>query len=136
MIKTNLFVIANAKQLQADGSFRILLSFSQYLLALSYKFNCFKSFYNRGEFAKIFVGLRNLGVVGLWTPKPPTPLGTPMLRRHPYFHLVVGLARSCDPESYACGRFLLVGSHMPDIWKLITQTKWDDLPSSLEDSNG
>jgi len=65
MIKTNLFVIANAKQLQADGSFRILLSFSQYLLALSYKFNCFKNFYIRGEFAKILVGLRNLGVVGL-----------------------------------------------------------------------
>jgi len=29
-------------------------------------------------------------------------------RRHPYFDVVVGLARSYDPESYAGGSLLLV----------------------------
>jgi len=40
---------------------------------------------------------------------------------------VVGLVRSYDPESYAGGNLLLVGSPMPDRSKMMTQTKWDAL---------
>jgi len=40
---------------------------------------------------------------------------------------VVGLARSHDPESYAGGKLLLVGSSMPDRSKVMTQTKRDAL---------
>jgi len=50
-------------------------------------------------------------------------------RRHLYFNVVVGLARSHDPESYAGGSLLLVGPPMPDRSKVITQTKRDDQPS-------
>jgi len=35
MMTTNLFVIANVNQLQTDGSFRILLPFSEYLGVLA-----------------------------------------------------------------------------------------------------
>jgi len=46
---------------------------------------------------------------------------------HPYFDVVVGLARSHNPESYADGILLLVGSPMPDISMVMTQTKRDSL---------
>jgi len=42
-----------------------------------------------------------------------TPLDTPLRLRHPYFDVAVGLARSCDSESYAGSSLLLVGSSMP-----------------------
>ena len=48
-------------------------------------------------------------------------------RSCPYFHVVVGLARSHDPESYTGGSLLLVGSPMPDRSKVMTQTKRDTL---------
>ena len=48
-------------------------------------------------------------------------------RRRPYFDVVVGLVRSYDPESYAGGSLLLVGSPMPDRSKVMTQTKRDAL---------
>ena len=48
-------------------------------------------------------------------------------RRHPYFDVVMGLVRSYDPESYAGGSLLLVGSPMPDRSKVMTQTKRDAL---------
>jgi len=48
-------------------------------------------------------------------------------RRHPYFDVVVGLVTSYDPESYAGGSLLLVGSPMPDRSKVMTQTKRDAL---------
>jgi len=50
-------------------------------------------------------------------------------RRHPYFDVVVGLARSHDPESYAGGSLLVVGPPMTDRSKVMTQTKRDDQPS-------
>jgi len=53
MMKTNLFVIANVKQLRTDGSFRILLHFFR---------TSFNSFHNRVEFVTILEGLRNFGV--------------------------------------------------------------------------
>jgi hypothetical protein len=48
-------------------------------------------------------------------------------RRRPHFDVVVGLARSYDPESYASGSLLLVGSPMPERSKVMTQTKRDAL---------
>jgi hypothetical protein len=47
--------------------------------------------------------------------------------RHPCFDVVVGLARSYDPESYAGGSLLLIGSPKPDRSKVMTQTERDAL---------
>ena len=57
-------------------------------------------------------------------------------RRHPYFDVVVGLVTSYDPESYAGGSLLLVGSPMPDRSKVMTQTKRDALALQVGDGNG
>jgi len=59
---TNLFVIANVKQLQTGGSFRILLPFFR----TSWGFGIlnsaiFNSFHNRVEYGTILEGLRNFG---------------------------------------------------------------------------
>jgi hypothetical protein len=50
-------------------------------------------------------------------------------QRHLYFDVVVGLAKSHDPESYAGGSLLLVGPPMPDRSKVMAQTKRDAKPS-------
>ena len=55
MVTTNLFVIANVKQLRTGGSFRILLPFFR---------TCFNSFHNRVEFGTILGG-------GALTPNTP-----------------------------------------------------------------
>ena len=61
MITTNLFVIANVKQLRTGGNFRVLLSFfsrtSWGVGVLNQEF--FYSFHNRVEFGTILGGLRN-----------------------------------------------------------------------------
>jgi hypothetical protein len=53
---------------------------------------------------------------------PPPPQG-----KYPYFDVVVGLAWSNDPESYA-GISMATGraSHVRQV-KVMTQTKWDTL---------
>ena len=58
MMTTNLFVIANVKQLRTGGSFRILLHF---FFRISWGVGVlnsaiFNSFYNRVEFGTIFGG--------------------------------------------------------------------------------
>ena len=59
---TNLFVIANVKQLRTGGSFRILLLFSRTSWGLSVLYSAiFNSFHNWVEFGKILEGLRNFG---------------------------------------------------------------------------
>jgi len=75
---TNLFVIANVKQLRTDGSFRILLSFFQTSWGVGVLNSAiFNSFHNRVEFGTILDGLRNFGE---FEPQPPHPtLGTPLL---------------------------------------------------------
>jgi len=75
MITTNLFVIANVKQLRTGGSFRILLPFFQTPLSLGFLNSAiFNSFHIQVEFATILEGLRNLNV------EPPTPPpGTPVM---------------------------------------------------------
>ena len=67
---TNLSVIAKAKQLRTDGSFRILLPFFRTSWGVGVLNSAiFDSFHNRVEFGTILEGLQNFG--GLNTPNPP-----------------------------------------------------------------
>jgi len=62
MMTTNLFVIANAKQLRTGCSFRILLSFFPNILGRwRPKFRIFNCFHNRVEFGTILEGLPDFG---------------------------------------------------------------------------
>ena len=59
---TNLFVIANVKQLRTDGSFRILLpSFRTSWVVGVLNSAIFNSFHNRVVFGTILEGVRNFG---------------------------------------------------------------------------
>jgi len=70
---TNLFVIADVKQLRTDGSFRILLPFFQTSCGVGVLNSAiFNSFHNRLEFGTILEGLRNLGG-GVGKNPPPQP---------------------------------------------------------------
>jgi len=70
---TNLFVIANVKQLRTDGSFRILLPFFRASWCVGVLNSAiFNSFHNRVEFGTILEGLRNFGGEGVFhTLQPP-----------------------------------------------------------------
>jgi len=73
---TNLFVIANVKQLRTDGSFRILLPFFRTTWGVGVlNIAIFNSFHNRVEFGTILWGLRNFRGV---EPPPNIPPGTPL----------------------------------------------------------
>ena len=62
MMTTNLFVIANVKQLRTDGSFRILLPFFRTSWGVGVLNSAiFNSFHNRVEFGTILEGLWNFG---------------------------------------------------------------------------
>ena len=62
MMTTNLFVIANVKQLRTGGRFRILLPFFRTSWGADVLNSAiFNSFNNRVEFGKILEGLRNFG---------------------------------------------------------------------------
>jgi len=64
MMTTNLFVIANVKQLRSGGRFRILLPFSRKSWGVGVLNSAiFNSFHNRVEFGTILEGLRNFGGV-------------------------------------------------------------------------
>ena len=70
---TNLFVIANVKQLLTGGSFRILLPFFRISWGVGVQNSAiFNSFHNWVEFGTIFEGLWNFGGGGLNPPKPPS----------------------------------------------------------------
>jgi len=72
MVITNLFVIANVKQLRTDGSFRILLPFFQTPWGDGVLNSAIlNSFHNRVEFGTILEGLRNFGGEGGLTTHPP-----------------------------------------------------------------
>ena len=61
MMTTNLFVIANVKQLRTDGSFRILLPFFRTCWGVGVLNSAiFNSFHNRVDFGTILEGLLNL----------------------------------------------------------------------------
>jgi len=69
MMTTNLFVIANVKQMRTGGSFRILLPFFQTSWGVGILNPAvFNSFHNRVEFGMILEGLRNFGG---FEPPPP-----------------------------------------------------------------
>ena len=72
MMTTNLFVIANVKQLRTGGSFRILLPFFRTSWSVGVLNSAiFNSFHNRVEFGTILEGLRNFGGGGVEPPNPP-----------------------------------------------------------------
>jgi len=69
MMSTNLFVIANVKQLRTGGSFRILLPFFRTSWGVGVlNWAIFNSFQNRVEFGTILEGLRNFGGRGRFDP--------------------------------------------------------------------
>jgi len=66
MMTTNLFVIANVKQLQTSGSSRILLPFFRTSWGVGFlNSSIFNSFHNRVEFDTILEGIRNFGGGGV-----------------------------------------------------------------------
>jgi len=66
MMTTNLFVIANVKQMRTDGSFGILLPFFRTPWGVGVLNSAsFDSFHNRVEFGMILEGLRNFGGGGV-----------------------------------------------------------------------
>jgi len=76
---TNLFVIANVKQLRTDGSFRILLPFFRTYWGVGVLNSAnFSIFHNRVEFGTILEGLRNFRGRGGGEAEPPQPPGTPL----------------------------------------------------------
>jgi len=77
MMTTNLFVIANVKQLRTEGSFRILLPFFQASWGVGTLYSAvFIRFHNRVEFGMILEGLRNFRGGGLNLLKPSTRYAT------------------------------------------------------------
>jgi len=82
---TNLFVIANVKQLRTDGSFRILPPFFPNILGCwRPKFRIFNSLHIRVAFGTILEDLRNFGGLGGGgglDPQHPPPLDTPLFGR-------------------------------------------------------
>ena len=73
MMTTNLFVIANVKQLRTDGSFRILRPFFQTFWGVGILNSViFNSFHQRVEFGMISGGSLNPH------PNPSPLLGTPL----------------------------------------------------------
>ena len=78
MMTTNLFVVANVKQLRTDGSFRILLQFFGTSWGVGVLNSAiFNRFHNRVEFGTILEDLRNFGGGGFETPAP--LLGAPLM---------------------------------------------------------
>jgi len=77
MTTTNLFVIANVKQLRTDGSFRILLPFSEHLGVLASEIQGILTVFSVGLSLKRFwrAFLISEGGGG-WHPN--TPLSTPL----------------------------------------------------------
>ena len=77
MMSTNLFVIANVKQLQTGGSFIILLPFFRTSWGVGILNSAiFNSFQIGLSLARFLEGLRNFGGGG-WSEPP--PLGTPLV---------------------------------------------------------
>ena len=98
---TNLFVIANVKQLRTGGSFRILLPFfPEHLEGVGVLNSAvFNRFHNRVEFGTIFQDLRNFGGGGGGGVEPLLPLGTPLLRMVAYdIHSIIEVSQFLEPE--------------------------------------
>jgi len=79
MMTTNLFVIANVKQLWTGGNFRILLPFFRTSWGVGVLNSAiFNSFHSRVEFGTILEGLRNFAGGRRFEPSNSRPLGTPL----------------------------------------------------------
>ena len=78
MMTTNLFVIANVKQLRTGGSFRILMHFFSRISWGVGVLNSaiFNSFHSRVEFGTI--GPSEFRSGEFEHPKPPSPIGPPL----------------------------------------------------------
>jgi len=77
MMTTNLFVIANVKQLRTDGSFRILLPFFRISWGVGVLNSAnFSTFHNRVEFGTNLEGLQNFGEGGWFEPINPPQYAT------------------------------------------------------------
>jgi len=86
MMITNLFVIANVKQLRTDGSFRILLPFFRTSWGVGILNSAiFNIFQNQVEFGTILKGLWNFGGVGVEPPNPPPPRAPPPTKDPQFF---------------------------------------------------
>jgi len=70
---TNLFVVANVKQLRTDSSFRILLHFSEHLVLLASQIQQFLTVFKIGlSLARFCRAFRNFGGGGgCWNPQTP-----------------------------------------------------------------
>jgi len=78
---TNLFVIANVKQLRTGGSYRILLPFCLTAWGVGLLNSAiFNSFHSRVEFETILEGLRNLGGGGGLNTQNPSRYATAQIR--------------------------------------------------------
>jgi len=83
MMTTNLFVIANVKQLRTGGSFRFLLPFFRTSCGVGVLNSAvFNSFHNRVEFGTILECHRNFGGGGVEPPTPP-PRYPPAFQQKP-----------------------------------------------------
>jgi len=78
---TNLFVIANVKQLRTGGSFRILLPIFRTSWGVGVLNSAiFNSFHNRVEFGTILEGLRNFRGGGVELPNHTPRYATDLVR--------------------------------------------------------
>ena len=94
MMTTNLFVIANVKQLRTDGSFWILLPFFRTSLSVGFLNSAiFNSFHSRVEFGKILVGLRKFegGLNNL----PPPPVRHCQIANFSWFQKLSPCSECC-----------------------------------------
>jgi len=109
MMTTNLFVIANVKQLRTDGSFRILLPFFRTSWSVGVPNSAiFNSFHNRVIFGTILEGLQTFGG-GLNPPNPPPShsvrhCGCPLLAPRSLSRKIV---RALLPSSASYKSFLI-----------------------------
>jgi len=112
MMTTNLFVIANVKQLRTGGSFRNSLHFFRTSWSVGVLNSAIvNSFHNRVEFGTILEGLRNFGEGGL---NPPPP-------RYATFFLAWNLALPSSVVFYmkqSRERSTLFCQRMPQTWAI------------------
>jgi len=112
MMTSNLFVIANVKQLRTDGGFRSLLPFFRTSwVGGVLNIAIFNSFHNRVEFGTILEGHRNFffffwGGGGFEHPQTPPTLRTPLLPAYTvttplvYRHVLTSPAKSASANAF------------------------------------
>ena len=98
---TNLFVIANVKQLQTGGSFRILLPFCRTSWGVGVLIAAiFSSSHNRVGFGTILEGLPNIGEGIEPPPNPPPSVRHCKKKRGLFFETSVSVAVYFRPSPF------------------------------------